>query len=73
VILTGDDAEQAPRLAADDRDLSRITLRSRAWWHELFLRAGWRQDVLGRLAQRTLATHPLPARMGWKVFAYTPR
>lgn len=57
---------------ADDLDLSHVTMRGRAFWHELFLRAGWRQDALHRVAERACRTHPLPTRMGWEVFVYAP-
>lgn len=55
------------------RDLSQITLRPRAWWHERFIAAGWHQDALHRVAERACRRHELPARMGWKVFVYAPR
>jgi 2-polyprenyl-3-methyl-5-hydroxy-6-metoxy-1,4-benzoquinol methylase len=57
---------------ADDRDLSHITRRPRAWWHQLFLNAGWRQDAMHRILEQTCQRHPLPARMGWQVFLYSP-
>jgi 2-polyprenyl-3-methyl-5-hydroxy-6-metoxy-1,4-benzoquinol methylase len=56
----------------EDRDLSHVTLRSRAWWHELIFRAGWRHDALHRLAERHCQSHVLPQRMGWKVFLHSP-
>jgi len=70
VIATDEESEESTR-ASHDRDLSRILRRPRAWWHEQFLRAGWRQDALHRVAQRALQTGPLPARMGWKLFVYS--
>lgn len=70
VIHTRED-ESPPRSApSDDRDLSHITLRSRAWWHDLILRAGWRQDALHRQAQGAIQSHLLPTRMSWNVFVY---
>lgn len=71
VIHTGEEEPTKP-VAGDDRDLSHITLRSRAWWHDLILRAGWRQDVLHRIAERTCQTNVLADRMGWNVFIYAP-
>ena len=56
----------------DDFDASHITMRSRLWWHELIVRAGWRQDHLHRVVERSCQTHPLPAKMGWNVFVYSP-
>lgn len=71
VIHTGEEEPTKP-VAGDDRDLSHITLQSRAWWHDLILRAGWRQDVLHRIAERTCQTNVLADRMGWNVFIYAP-
>ncbi len=65
------DAECA-RFVQDDGDLSHITIRSRGWWHERFMEAGWRQDGLHRVVQRICQDHELPARMGWKMFVYAP-
>jgi ADP-heptose:LPS heptosyltransferase/2-polyprenyl-3-methyl-5-hydroxy-6-metoxy-1,4-benzoquinol methylase len=59
------------RAARDDRDLAHITLRSRTWWHELFIRVGWRQDALHRIAERVCRSHELPRRMGWEIFVYS--
>jgi 2-polyprenyl-3-methyl-5-hydroxy-6-metoxy-1,4-benzoquinol methylase len=56
----------------DNHDLSHITIKSRQWWHELFLRAGWRQDYLHRVAERMFQAHSLPTKMGWKVYVYAP-
>ena len=55
-----------------DGDLSHITMKSREWWHELFLRAGWRQDCLHRVALRMCQEHELPLQMGWKFYLYAP-
>jgi glycosyltransferase involved in cell wall biosynthesis len=63
---------EAPEPGENDRDLARVSTHPRAWWHELFLQAGWRQDPLHRVAQRACQSHPLPARMGWNVFLYSP-
>jgi glycosyltransferase involved in cell wall biosynthesis/cyclopropane fatty-acyl-phospholipid synthase-like methyltransferase len=57
---------------SEDLDLSHITIRSRAWWHELFLRAGWQQDAVHRVAARLCQTHELPTKMAWKVLVYAP-
>jgi 2-polyprenyl-3-methyl-5-hydroxy-6-metoxy-1,4-benzoquinol methylase len=56
----------------DNRDLSHITIQSRQWWHELFLRAGWRQDYLHRVVERLCQAHSLPTKMGWTVYIYAP-
>ncbi|MFL6227742.1 MAG: glycosyltransferase [Pyrinomonadaceae bacterium] len=65
------DGEREAYLRAS-RDLSQITLRPRAWWHEQFLAAGWRQCALERVAERACQRHELPTRMNWKVFVYAP-
>jgi ADP-heptose:LPS heptosyltransferase/glycosyltransferase involved in cell wall biosynthesis/SAM-dependent methyltransferase len=70
VLLVCNDEAERTRLLADDRDLARVTLQSRAWWHERFLRAEWRQDALHRSLQRLCQADPLPARMGWELFVY---
>jgi len=57
---------------ATGRDLSHVTLRNRAWWHELFLHSGWRKDPLHCMIERACQRHPLPARMGWQIFLYSP-
>jgi hypothetical protein len=71
VIKTTDHELPKPQYASD-QDLSHITLRSTSWWHDLLTGAGWRQDAVHRLAQRRLQSHPLPARMGWSLFIYSP-
>jgi cyclopropane fatty-acyl-phospholipid synthase-like methyltransferase len=55
-----------------DHDLSHITMRPRAFWHGLFLRAGWQQDGLHRVAAQACQEHELPRSMGWRVFVYAP-
>ena len=72
VIHTCEAEPTQKRLAEEDRDLSHITLRSRAWWHDLILRAGWRQDVLHRAVERTFNLHELPRRIQWEVFVFAP-
>jgi hypothetical protein len=47
--------------------------RPRAWWHERFLDAGWRQDALQRLGAQRLAEHPHPKKMRWHLYAYAAR
>ncbi|HEX8903210.1 MAG TPA: hypothetical protein VF771_00035, partial [Longimicrobiaceae bacterium] len=63
---------QPGREMARNRDPSHVTRQSRAWWEELFQRAGWRQDPLHRIAQRCVQEHPLPRRMGWEIFLFAP-
>jgi ADP-heptose:LPS heptosyltransferase/glycosyltransferase involved in cell wall biosynthesis len=72
VICTCEDDSQRRCLAEEDHDLAHITLRSRAWWHDLILRAGWKQDALHKLTQRVVQGIALPRRMGWQVFVYAP-
>lgn len=56
----------------NDRDLSHVTLRDRAWWRERFLEAGWRQDPLHRIVERACQSHPLSQKMGWSVYVFAP-
>ena len=58
--------------AAVGRDRSHVTLRSRQWWHQQFIAAGWRKDPLHEILERACQRHALPARMGWQVFLYSP-
>jgi 2-polyprenyl-3-methyl-5-hydroxy-6-metoxy-1,4-benzoquinol methylase len=69
-IPSFDSEEERRRPEIADRDLSHITMKPRRWWHELFLKAGWRQDAAHRIAQRALQKHHLPTRMGWKLYLY---
>ncbi|MDT7604354.1 MAG: hypothetical protein QOF61_2351 [Acidobacteriota bacterium] len=72
VITSFETNEEREAYLSGSRDLSQISLRPRAWWHEQFLAAGWRQDALDRVAERACQRHELPTRMGWKVFVYAP-
>jgi len=65
-----EDAERRYREADEDADLSHILLRSRAWWHERFLAAGWRQDPLHRALARMCQQHELTRKMGWQIYVY---
>ncbi|HEY1430168.1 MAG TPA: glycosyltransferase [Stellaceae bacterium] len=60
------------RRNAEDRDLSHITMRPRAWWCERFLEAGWRQDAIHRYFERQCQSHALPTAMGWSVYVFSP-
>jgi len=62
----------ADRSRGEDRDLSHITMRPRAWWHERFEEAGWRQDPMHRCFERLCQSHQLPTTMGWNVFVFSP-
>jgi len=55
-----------------DVDLSHILLRSRTWWHDRFIAAGWRQDALHRTLQHLCNNHELPRKMRWRMFVYAP-
>lgn len=67
------ESEEDERLfRKNDRDFSHITMRPRAWWHEAFLRAGWRQDALHRIVERACRRHALARRMNWKIYVYAP-
>jgi hypothetical protein len=65
--------EEARYREHDNRDRTHITMRSRAWWHEQFLAARWKQRGLERLGALQCQRHPLPQRMQWRVYAYAPR
>ncbi len=66
------EGDTPPPPDADDRDLAHVTIESRAWWHDLFLRCNWKQDPLHRVAERACQRHPLPSKMNWKVYLYAP-
>jgi 2-polyprenyl-3-methyl-5-hydroxy-6-metoxy-1,4-benzoquinol methylase len=71
-ITSFDSSEEERLYKRDDQDLSHITMHTRQWWHELFLKAGWKQDYLHRVVERICQNHGLPKRMGWKVYVYAP-
>jgi SAM-dependent methyltransferase len=56
--------------AEENGGFGRITIRDREWWRDLFVRAGWRQDFLGRNIERRLQAQPLSLRMKWDVYLY---
>lgn len=58
--------------APEGRDLSHVSLHSRDWWNQLFLKAGWRQDPLHAALESACQRHSLPAKMGWEIFLYAP-
>jgi 2-polyprenyl-3-methyl-5-hydroxy-6-metoxy-1,4-benzoquinol methylase len=68
-----DEDERRHLQADDDADLSHILMRSRRWWHETFLRAGWRQDPLHRVVERMCRQHELTRKMRWQMYVYAPR
>ena len=70
VVLVCEDESRRQRLLANDDDLSRVTIQSRAWWRQRFLDAGWKQDALHRVAERACGNHNLPHRMHWQIFLY---
>ena len=72
VVLTCESDTSRARMLANDRDSAHITLQSRVWWQERFLQAGWVQDPLHRVAERACRAHPLPQRMRWEIFVYSP-
>jgi ADP-heptose:LPS heptosyltransferase/2-polyprenyl-3-methyl-5-hydroxy-6-metoxy-1,4-benzoquinol methylase len=55
-----------------DSDLSRVIRRPHSWWQQLFVDCGWQQDALHRVAARSCQAHPLPTRMGWQLFVFSP-
>jgi hypothetical protein len=65
-----DEDERRYRESNDDDDLAHILMRTRAWWHEMFLRAGWCQDPLHRALERACRNHTLPRKMGWQLYVY---
>jgi myo-inositol catabolism protein IolC len=72
VIASFETDEEIEAYRRNSRDLSQINLRPRAWWHERFLAAGWRQNALERVAERACRQHRLPSQMGWQVYVYVP-
>jgi hypothetical protein len=66
-------AEEAARATPNGRDRTHITMRTRPWWHERFIEAGWRQDPLQRLGAERLREHPLPRKMRWHLYSYAPK
>ena len=65
--------EEARFRPKESRDRTHVTMRTRAWWHERFLAAGWRQDALHRLGAGRCQDHALPRRMQWRMYSYAPR
>lgn len=55
-----------------NRDPSHVTRQTRAWWMDVFRRAGWVQDPLHRMVERSFREHPLPRKMGWEIFLFAP-
>jgi hypothetical protein len=64
--------ENNPARDIRGNDLSHVTLKSREWWHDLFLRCGWRKDGLHAILEQTCRRHALPSTMGWQLFLYAP-
>lgn len=74
IIPSFESEQEAARYRHEDnRDRTHVTMKTRAWWHEQFLAAGWRQDPLQRLGAERCQVHALPQRMQWRVYAYAPR
>jgi len=69
-ITTLTEPAECSSMNSCDRDLSHITMRSREWWQEAFLHAGWRQDHTHRIAQQFCQNHPLILKMGWQVYLF---
>jgi 2-polyprenyl-3-methyl-5-hydroxy-6-metoxy-1,4-benzoquinol methylase len=65
--------EEAAYRPGNNRDRTHVTMRTRAWWDQQFTAAGWRLDALHRLGAERCQSHPLPRRMGWRVYVYAPR
>jgi hypothetical protein len=75
VITSFEDDDEQLRYeggGAADRDRSHVTRRQRRWWHTLFTESGWKLDALHRLGAERCQRHPLPTRMGWKMYVYAP-
>ena len=64
-----DDPAKARSAFQDDKDLSHITMRTRAWWQALFEECGW----VAHHRQREGAAHSLPRKMGWEIYVYDPQ
>jgi ADP-heptose:LPS heptosyltransferase/glycosyltransferase involved in cell wall biosynthesis len=74
VIPSFTDAEEEQRYneTRHTSDLAHITMHTRHWWHDVFLRAGWRQDALHRVVEHMCQTHTLTKKMAWKLYVYAP-
>jgi glycosyltransferase involved in cell wall biosynthesis len=72
-VTSFDNEEEEARIKSDDGDLSHITLRSREWWRQAFIQAGWRQDALHRNFESLCQRHQLATTMGWKIYVYSAR
>ncbi len=53
-------------------DQHRITRRGRAWWRELFLQAGWKQDFLHRTLEREWQVEARREGIEWELYVYAP-
>ena len=53
-------------------DAAHISRHNRQWWHERILEAGWHQDPLHKAMQQACQRQPLPVRMKWEIFVYSP-
>lgn len=71
VIATTQNGTHAAN-ASGDRDLSHINLRPREWWRERFSEAGWKQDAVHKIAERACQSDPLPKKMGWTIYLFSP-
>ncbi|HEX8212581.1 MAG TPA: methyltransferase domain-containing protein [Longimicrobium sp.] len=72
LIPSFDDEAQQAAPPPRGNDPSHVTLRTREWWHQRFLAAGWEQDPLHRNVETLFRRHALARRMGWKLFVYAP-
>lgn len=53
-------------------DRARITRRPAAWWHELFLQAGWKKDHLHRALEQRWQAEAHRAGIDWEIAIYAP-
>ncbi|MCP4368491.1 MAG: glycosyltransferase [Deltaproteobacteria bacterium] len=70
-IPTFETEEKVCEFKKQDKDPSHIMLKSREWWHALFLSTGWKQDKLHRILQDICQENRLAKNMKWDVYVYS--
>ena len=73
VISCFEETDDRQAMEKEDNDLSHITMRTRAWWHDAFLQSGWSQGPSEESIGGQCLGDSLPSRMRWKAYIYAPR
>lgn len=71
VIPTFNSETEINNYRKNSNDFSHIILKPHDWWHNLFLRTGWKQDKLHKLIQEKCQNNPLPKEMNWTIYLYS--